>query len=365
MLNSRVKALSLSLRFIAYFYFLFLSFAACASGFSSKSPSDSSLTVVRTSVSETSSRIENFPFSWISLPGVVNEYHLVKQKEDGIWSELSKFTGYSFQSQGLSQGLWGFKAQPSSSAGCGGFSSEKHQDGANPLPTPRNITVQSGELEKVQLVNPPIQAPRVVDAASENPRSQGTVEVKWETPDSRKKITGYEIEQCKGSCSTWSCVYSGESAGPIALPREKGKRLTSGSYKFRIRSYARTDGSNTYSAWVTSPRVAVIRKGLINPKAVRFTQDSIKATFSNGRKVEDLIQDLKSGKLNAGDVPPIRVFSRNGKIYSLDNRRLKAFQEAAKPIRITPATPSEIVEGSFKFTSKNDGTSIRIRRGDK
>ncbi|WP_444921818.1 hypothetical protein ACJJID_05460 [Microbulbifer sp. CnH-101-G] len=357
--------MSLSLRFIAYFYFLFLSFTACASGFSSKSYSDSSLLEVKTAVSETSSRIEDIPFSWLSLPGLVNEYHLVKQKEDGIWPKPSKFTGYSFQPKGLFKGLSWFKAQPRNSVGCDGFSREKHQDGANPLPTPRNITVQSGELEKVQLVNPPIQAPRVVDAVSENPGSQGTVEVKWETPGSNKKITGYEIEQCKDSCSTWSCVYSGISTGPIALPREKGKRLTSGSYKFRIRSYARTDGSITYSAWVKSPRVAVIRKGLINPKAVRFTQDSIKATFTNGRKVEDLIQDLKSGKLNASDVPPIRVFSRDGKIYSLDNRRLKAFQEAAKPIRITPATPSEIVEGSFKFTSKNDGTTIRIRRGDK
>ncbi|WP_226648014.1 fibronectin type III domain-containing protein [Microbulbifer variabilis] len=356
--------MSLSLRFIAYFYFLFLSFAACASGFSSKSPSDSSLTVVRTSVSETSSRIENIPFSWLSLPDVVNEYHLVKQKEDGNWPKSSKFTGYSYQFKGLSQGHWGFKTRPSHRAGCGGFSSEKHQDGASPLPTPRNITVQSGELEKVQLVNPPIQAPRVVDAVSENPGSQGTVEVKWVPPGSGIKITGYEIEQCKDDCSTWSCVYSGVSTGPITLPREKGKRLTSGSYKFRIRALVRTDDSTTYSAWVSSPRVAVIRKGLINPKAVRFTQDSIKATFTDGRKVEDLIRDLKSGKLNAGDVPPIRVFSRDGKIYSLDNRRLKAFQEAAKPIRITPATPGEIVEGSFKFTSKNDGTSIRIRKGD-
>ncbi|GAB2876307.1 hypothetical protein GCM10027180_03360 [Microbulbifer echini] len=102
----------------------------------------------------------------------------------------------------------------------------------------------------------------------------------------------------------------------------------------------------------------------MNPKAIRFTQDSIKSTFKNGQKVRDLSYDLKSGKLTADDVPPIRVLIRAGKIYSLDNRRLKAFQEAGSPIRVRPATPLEIATRSFKFTSRNDGTSIHIREDD-
>ena len=63
------------------------------------------------------------------------------------------------------------------------------------------------------------------------------------------------------------------------------------------------------------------------------------------------------------DVDPIRVFERNGKTFTLDNRRLKAFQEAGVPIRTTPATAAEVVTEAWKFTTKNEGTSIRVRGG--
>jgi len=42
---------------------------------------------------------------------------------------------------------------------------------------------------------------------------------------------------------------------------------------------------------------------------------------------------------------------------------LKAFQEAGIPIRTILATSEEIVKEVFKFTSKNDGVSIRVRGG--
>ncbi|MEW1719734.1 RHS repeat-associated core domain-containing protein [Streptomyces sp. NPDC093109] len=111
-------------------------------------------------------------------------------------------------------------------------------------------------------------------------------------------------------------------------------------------------------------RAGLPAQGTISPKGVRFTQDSIKGKYSDGRTVQNTIDDLKSGKLKAGDVPPIRVFERNGKIYSLDNRRLHAFREAGVDIRFRRATSDEvnreIVRGD-KFSTKNDGVSIRVR----
>lgn len=79
--------------------------------------------------------------------------------------------------------------------------------------------------------------------------------------------------------------------------------------------------------------------------------------------MQGLIDDLKAGRITADDLPAIRVFEHDGKIYSLDNRRLKAFQEADISIRTKPATADEIANEAFKFTSKNDGISIRIRGG--
>jgi RHS repeat-associated protein len=98
-----------------------------------------------------------------------------------------------------------------------------------------------------------------------------------------------------------------------------------------------------------------------DPKSIRFSQDSIKATFKDGRSVDDLIADLKSGKLTSDDVDPIRVFEKDGQQYTLDNRRLYAFQQANVPIRTVPATEDEIANEGWKFTTTNDGVSIRVR----
>ncbi|WP_250655931.1 hypothetical protein [Alkalimarinus coralli] len=79
--------------------------------------------------------------------------------------------------------------------------------------------------------------------------------------------------------------------------------------------------------------------------------------------MKGLIDDLKSGKVTADDLPAIRTFERDGKVFSLGNRRLKAFQEAGVPIRTKPAAADEIANEAFKFTSKNKGASIRVRGG--
>ncbi len=69
----------------------------------------------------------------------------------------------------------------------------------------------------------------------------------------------------------------------------------------------------------------------------------------------------KAGRVSADDVPPIRVFERDGKLYSLDNRRLYAFQEAGVPIRSVWATADEVTSEAWKFTTRNDGVFVRVR----
>ncbi|MGW9454251.1 RHS repeat domain-containing protein [Streptomyces sp. NPDC055632] len=101
--------------------------------------------------------------------------------------------------------------------------------------------------------------------------------------------------------------------------------------------------------------------GTISPKAVRYTQDSIGRNFSDGRSVSQAIDDLKAGRTGASDFPPIRVFQRDGKMYTLDNRRLHVFQEAGVPINFKRATPQEVSSQGWKMTTQNDGTSIRVR----
>ncbi|MEU7052553.1 RHS repeat-associated core domain-containing protein [Streptomyces eurythermus] len=101
--------------------------------------------------------------------------------------------------------------------------------------------------------------------------------------------------------------------------------------------------------------------GKMNAAKIRYTQDSIKGAYKDGRSLQETIEELRSGVKSADDIQPIRVFQRNGNIYSLDNRRLYAFKEADVPVRFVRASSREVEQESWKFTTKNDGISIRVR----
>ncbi|UVM49024.1 hemagglutinin repeat-containing protein [Pseudomonas sp. B21-015] len=101
--------------------------------------------------------------------------------------------------------------------------------------------------------------------------------------------------------------------------------------------------------------------GLANPKDIRFTQDSIKNAFADGGDLYSTIDGLKSGRISPNDIPPIRVFEKDGLVYSLDNRRLLAASAAGVPVKIIPATPAEIAKEGWKMTTPNNGSIICIR----
>ena len=100
---------------------------------------------------------------------------------------------------------------------------------------------------------------------------------------------------------------------------------------------------------------------LLHPQSIRFSQASIKATFRDGTSIDDLAEGLRSRRICPQDVPALRIFERDGKLYTLDNRRLEAFRRAGVDVPVRMATPQEVTEEGWKFTTTNDGLAIRIR----
>lgn len=99
----------------------------------------------------------------------------------------------------------------------------------------------------------------------------------------------------------------------------------------------------------------------IDPAVVRFSQSSISRNFSSGGAIEDLAAGLRNGSVNPANIPPIRLVEREGNLFTLDNRRLWSFQQAETPVPFRMATPQEVANEAWKFTTQNGGTSIRVR----
>jgi nucleoid-associated protein YgaU len=107
--------------------------------------------------------------------------------------------------------------------------------------------------------------------------------------------------------------------------------------------------------------------GTINPNVIRFSQESVGATFQAPYgSVNDLIEGLVNGSVDPSAIAPIRLVEKDGMIFTLDNRRLVAFQSAYEqagldiPYQKLDAIPKSQL---FKFTTQNNGVTIRIRGG--
>jgi hypothetical protein len=99
----------------------------------------------------------------------------------------------------------------------------------------------------------------------------------------------------------------------------------------------------------------------IDPFQVRFSQSTISYRFRDGRTIDDLAEDLRSGRVSPEDVPPVRVSERLGSLYTLDNRRLEAFRRARVDVPYVLATDADVAAEVWKFTTTNEGTSVRVR----
>lgn len=106
-------------------------------------------------------------------------------------------------------------------------------------------------------------------------------------------------------------------------------------------------------------------RNTVNPKDVNFMQCSIK-NQTGEYTVLGNAEALKNGTLQATDLPEIRIWQdADGKLWTLDHRRLAAFRIAeldSVPFRW--ATDEEIAGQMWKMTTKTNGTSIKLKLGN-
>ncbi len=102
-------------------------------------------------------------------------------------------------------------------------------------------------------------------------------------------------------------------------------------------------------------------QGTISPNLVRFSQDSVGRSFSDGLTIEHVAAGLRSGWIKPGEIPEIRLTVKDGNLFTLDNRRLVAFQKADMPVPFRMATSEEAANEAWKFTTVTDGKSILVR----
>ena len=103
------------------------------------------------------------------------------------------------------------------------------------------------------------------------------------------------------------------------------------------------------------------KTAVMDPGLILFTQNYISQNFRDNKTVADLIEALKSGRVKAEDVPPLRIFEHDGALWSLDNRRLFCFKAAGMAVRVARATPKEVLKESYKYSTNTKGKTIEIR----
>jgi hypothetical protein len=93
-------------------------------------------------------------------------------------------------------------------------------------------------------------------------------------------------------------------------------------------------------------------------ESIHFTQDGYSDKFKDGRDVKELANELKAGK-DPRSIEPVKIVKWQGKIWSLDNRRLLAAHMAGTQVNVEWATQEEIdAKWTKHFTTENGGVFI-------
>ena len=102
----------------------------------------------------------------------------------------------------------------------------------------------------------------------------------------------------------------------------------------------------------------------MNPRDIRFTQDTVSPNFSDGGNISDTINQLRTGQISVNDFPTIRTVNYDGNVWTLDNRRLAVFSAAQVdeiPVQMLdlsdPAVNAEFLK---KFNPINDGQNVVV-----
>lgn len=107
-----------------------------------------------------------------------------------------------------------------------------------------------------------------------------------------------------------------------------------------------------------------VREIKLRPSQIRFTQSSISNKLSDGTKIGELLDDVVVGRCFASAIKPIEVVWHDGKWYSNDNRRLWVLKQLEHLQKVDLIIVKKVCKiHRDKFTTKNEGTSVQIRKG--
>ena len=95
---------------------------------------------------------------------------------------------------------------------------------------------------------------------------------------------------------------------------------------------------------------------LVKVSDIHFTQDTGFSTFSDKRWLAQLMYEITRGHLDPQDLPLLRVCrSEDGRLWSLDNRRLYVF--GASKVRSILVEPIPDADNCLEYKSKRFGMS--------
>lgn len=100
------------------------------------------------------------------------------------------------------------------------------------------------------------------------------------------------------------------------------------------------------------------------PSRIFFTHDSIRNTFSDGRRVEDTLQQLRDGTIRVADIPCMQVCWQTDRLWTYTgNRRLWVFRNLEEEGVIADIEVLVVNKKvpKMRMTTKNGGTSVRVR----
>ena len=104
---------------------------------------------------------------------------------------------------------------------------------------------------------------------------------------------------------------------------------------------------------------ALLNAVRVKSTEVLFSQDTGFANFSDGRWVAQTMREILSGQLDPASLPLLRVVkAEDGRLFSLDNRRLYCFRECGvRWINVEMADTKEEGEVNEEYMCKRFGNS--------
>jgi len=115
----------------------------------------------------------------------------------------------------------------------------------------------------------------------------------------------------------------------------------------------RTREGSVFRAWKPGAGAAVDEPGI--DRVLEFLSNAIGAPGQPG-PASPGIGPLRSGTiLTRRHFPTVRLFEKGGNLFTLDNRRLAAFQEAGVQMPFGMASPEEVLSEAWKMTTTRGG----------